>query len=122
MVKYVANSLEAFPGPANQTRCFAHILNLVAKCIMKQFDTPKQKPDRRCKDNDDNIGATELALQALTDEIEEIREENDSDEEEGETGEENDELVDGREGMTDEEILELDEKVRPVHLVLVEVC
>jgi hypothetical protein len=31
----------AFPGAANQTHCFTHILNLVVKVILHQFDAPK---------------------------------------------------------------------------------
>ena len=33
--------IETFPG-ANQTRCFAHILNLVAKSVLRQFEAPKK--------------------------------------------------------------------------------
>jgi hypothetical protein len=35
--------LDDFPGPANQTRCFLHILSITAKLIIKQFDVPKAK-------------------------------------------------------------------------------
>ncbi len=35
--------LDDFPGAANQTRCFAHIINLVVKSILRQFDVPKTK-------------------------------------------------------------------------------
>ena len=35
--------LEEFPGSVNRTHCFTHILNLVAKSILKQFDVPKTK-------------------------------------------------------------------------------
>ncbi|KAF8964442.1 hypothetical protein BDZ97DRAFT_1624243, partial [Flammula alnicola] len=38
MIDHLATLLAEFPGSANQTRCFTHILNLVAKCIMRQFD------------------------------------------------------------------------------------
>ena len=47
MIDHLAILLEAFPGLANHTRCFTHILNLVAKCIMKQFDAPKKKEKKR---------------------------------------------------------------------------
>ena len=43
MVEELANLLDDFPGPANQTRCFLHILNLVVKSIIRQFDLPKSK-------------------------------------------------------------------------------
>ena len=43
MIEELTNLLENFPGPANQTRCFTHILNLVVKSIIQQFDLPKTK-------------------------------------------------------------------------------
>jgi hypothetical protein len=43
MIDKLSSMLEDFPGAANWTRCFSHILNLVAKCVMKQFDLPKAK-------------------------------------------------------------------------------
>src|SRR6266567_2301250 len=43
MVEHLATLLEGFPGAANQTRCFAHILNLVAKSVLRQFEAPKEK-------------------------------------------------------------------------------
>jgi hypothetical protein len=43
MIQELANLLEHFPGPANQMRCFTHVLNLVVKSIIQQFDLPKIK-------------------------------------------------------------------------------
>lgn len=52
MVKHLATLVENFPGAANQTRCFTHILNLVAKSILRQFDVAKKaaddSPPQRC--------------------------------------------------------------------------
>ena len=31
MIQYLGNTLDEFPGPANQTRCFVHTVNLIAK-------------------------------------------------------------------------------------------
>jgi hypothetical protein len=41
MLQHLGNKLDDFAGEANQTRCFAHTLNLAAKAIIKQFDAPK---------------------------------------------------------------------------------
>ena len=41
MIQYLGNTLEDFPGPANQTRCFVHTINLIAKSILRPFDTQK---------------------------------------------------------------------------------
>ena len=41
MIKELRNLLDNFPGTVNQTRCFIHILNLVVKSILAQFDLSK---------------------------------------------------------------------------------
>ncbi|KAH7917203.1 hypothetical protein BV22DRAFT_986041, partial [Leucogyrophana mollusca] len=38
MVDALADLLPEFPGCANQTRCFSHTLNLVAKSIISLFN------------------------------------------------------------------------------------
>jgi hypothetical protein len=43
MVDKLAIQLDDFPGSASRVRCFAHILNLVVKSIMHQFDVPDKK-------------------------------------------------------------------------------
>jgi len=43
MIKYLGDTLDDFPGPANQTQCFAHTMNLIAKSILKPFDIQKAK-------------------------------------------------------------------------------
>ena len=46
MIQELANLLEEFLGALNQTWCFTHILNLVVKSILWQFDVPKAKADQ----------------------------------------------------------------------------
>jgi len=46
MIAELVNLLNDFAGPANQTRCFTHILNLVVKSVICQFDLPKSKGDK----------------------------------------------------------------------------
>ena len=48
MIEHLAVLIETFPGAANQTQCFAHILNLVAKTVLRQFEGPKK---RKAKDS-----------------------------------------------------------------------
>ncbi|KAF8583963.1 hypothetical protein K439DRAFT_1310968, partial [Ramaria rubella] len=38
MVKELDHLIETFPREANCTCCFAHIINLIAKSLLKQFD------------------------------------------------------------------------------------
>jgi hypothetical protein len=40
MIEELSEMIANFPGKPNQTRCFAHVLNLIAKTIIKQFDAP----------------------------------------------------------------------------------
>jgi hypothetical protein len=66
MIEELADLLDDFPGEANRTRCFTHILNVVAKSIIKQFDVPKA----RAKEVLDDM-ANELAALAVDLDIEE---------------------------------------------------
>ena len=43
MIEHLATLIDSFPGTANQTWCFTHILNLVAKSVLHQFEAPKAK-------------------------------------------------------------------------------
>jgi hypothetical protein len=43
MIEKIAGILTEFPGKANQTRCFLHIVNLVAKGVLRQFEPAKTK-------------------------------------------------------------------------------
>ena len=109
----MAKLLQTFPGAANRTRCFTHILNLVAKCIMKQFDAPKKKKDAEDDDNnDDDIDAADLqvALDELEEELEDERIDKDG------IGE-----FDIRIELTEEEVEALEETVKPVRRVLTKV-
>jgi len=115
MIDELSKLLDDFPGAANCTWCFTHILNLVAKSILKQFDLPKAEAD----------DALDAAAQALADlagdiEVEEelmgndlVEDDEDDDNSEG--------LADIRGEMSAEEVVELDESLRPVQLVLVKV-
>jgi hypothetical protein len=47
--------LDDFPGSANRTRCFNHIINLVAKTITKAFDVPKKKAGENLGDGDKEL-------------------------------------------------------------------
>jgi hypothetical protein len=113
MIDALSELVVAFPGAANRTRCFTHILNLVVKVILRQFDVLKAKADE----------ALDVATQALVDlagdiDVEEAAmddagDDEDSDREEG--------WFDPLYAMSQEEREDLDLSVRPVRLVLVKV-
>ncbi|KAF9440776.1 hypothetical protein P691DRAFT_686517 [Macrolepiota fuliginosa MF-IS2] len=53
MVDTLANTLLHFPGPANHAQCLAHIVNLVVKIILQQFDIPKKSATNSGDKSDD---------------------------------------------------------------------
>jgi hypothetical protein len=114
MVDALAELLVAFPGAANRTRCFTHILNLVVKVILRQFDVPKSEGGE----------ALDAASQALADlagniEMEEAEMDQGGDDEEADDREEG--WFDPLDRMSQEERETLELAVRPVRLVLVKV-
>ena len=122
MVEELDLLIDDFPGPANQTRCFLHILNLVVKSIIRQFDLPKTK--KASDDEEDEENEAEKEILKLADEIE--REEamaGVNGDEEDATEDDNDEgWVDKREEMTEGELRRLTRSVKPVRLLLSKVC
>ena len=62
MIERLAELIDNFPGTANQTRCFTHILNLVAKSVLRQFEAPKAK-------GIDSINEAMKELVAVSDEL-----------------------------------------------------
>jgi len=106
MIDHLATLLDNYPGSANRTRCFTHILNLVAKCIMKQFDTPKKnKTGGDASEMDDDV-ADDLA--AAFDELEEELDDEDR----------GDWEYDMHADMMNEDVEKLQENVKPVQRVL----
>ena len=53
MVESLATIMSHFIGEANQAWCLAHIVNLVAKIILCQFDNSKKKKKANKPENDD---------------------------------------------------------------------
>jgi hypothetical protein len=121
MIAHLSILVSDFPGAANQTRCFTHILNLVAKSILRLFDMPK-----KVGDGDEGIGDTADVMATLAREVgsscdvdSEDPTEDDAGEEVG--GDDNDDGRDERDGMSEGEVAELEENIAPVRLVLTKV-
>jgi hypothetical protein len=117
MVIELKDLIPSFPGEPNRARCFDHIVALVAKSAVRQFDLPK--------------GLADAALDDAERELRELAEGIDLEEEETrgkwESTDEN-EKDDGDDGWIDEvaglpvaDREELEECIRPVRLVLVKV-
>jgi len=95
MIKCIGRSLEKFPGPANQTRCFTHTVNLIAKLILKPFDTRKAENTQAFED-----ALAEIREQAKGDDEkeggEDEEEEEEEEEEEGEDDDDDDDKLAAR--------------------------
>jgi hypothetical protein len=115
MIVELSNLLVGFPGAANRSRCFTHVLNLAAKSIIRQYDLPKAQADVAMDE-----AAKELANLAADLELEEILTRGKEDAG-GENDDDDDGWVDENAMLTDEERTELDVTVKPVRLMLVKV-
>ena len=110
MIDELANLVKTFPSEAMHIRCFAHVINLVVKSILKQFDLPDKKKNKIL-----NEGLRELrALGADLEVEEQMRDRDDADDNVGG-------WVDEHKEMTEEKLEELENQVLPVRKVLVKV-
>lgn len=119
MIEELAKLIDKFPGAPNRTQCFTHILNLVAKCILKQFDLPKVKAGVVL--DDAAIALRELAGEIEAEEADMARDMRASGEADDDDDDDIQSLLDARSGMSEEEVTELEESVQPVRLILVKV-
>ncbi len=60
MVDDLTDRLLEYPNEEHRTQCFAHVVNLVVKSLLNQFEPPK-------KSKDNAIDATERDLLVLAD-------------------------------------------------------
>lgn len=118
MIKEMGRRLAAFEGQYSHVRCFCHIINLIAKAMLAQFDVRgADKPD---EDADEDVRALLKLAEDLSVEEAETRRELEA--ENGEVDIEDDkEWVDEVATMDDFERDEFEEEVRPVKMVLVKV-
>ncbi len=111
--------LPGFPGQANQTHCFTHIINLVAKSLMKLFEVKK-------KSEEEILTKVEQNLQCLTDEIDmedletQIKMYQDS-RLGAEEVDDNDDIFDEISEMDEYEATEFQDEILPIWLMLVKV-
>jgi hypothetical protein len=114
MTAELADIVKEFPGAKNQTRCFLHVLNLVVKSIIRQFDLPKNQADELLDEAQDELH--NLGRNLEDEELISQRDGMMDDEDDSVEG-----WVDEREEMTAAERKELDESVRPLRLMLTKV-
>ena len=134
MIKSLANIIAHFPSAANRARCTAHIINLVSKIILCQFDARKKaKPQKKSENanNDANeeptnsmeVDEEERSFTALAEGLDREEQEVADDKSEDEDLSENigADLEEIEEAMKDN-ILEVAKKVKPIQRVLFKVC
>jgi len=119
MIEHLATLIENFPGAANQTRCFMHILNLVAKSVLPQFEAPKSKGGKVLDDVARELAAVLDDLEGLDDD--DVASKSGDDEDGGEGGDDVDDdvvdddedgLLDERDGISEEELASLEKSVK----------
>ena len=136
MIESLTNIISHFPGAANCARCTAHIVNLVSKIILQQFDARKKTkgPKKKSEKADDKVNSTntnneptnnaelenENDLSTFADDLD--REEQDVADDEDDDMSKNiaADLEEIEEAMK-EEIAEVAKKVKPIRLVLFKV-
>ena len=116
MIEHLAVLIDTFPGASNQTRCFAHILNLVAKSVLRQFEAPKKGKavDDAAKElaavvneiDGDNDEASDSGTNESGDECDDVDDEVIDDNEDG--------LPDEQDELSEEELLSVKESVKPI--------
>jgi hypothetical protein len=117
MIKSLSETIASFPRDVNCTQCFNHVIALVVKRLIRQFDVPKGETDKVTQD-------TEKELRELVKEsdIEELLTQSlqDAGDDDGDVDDE-DGLEDVWLEMSMEAREELDTSTRPVKMVLVKV-
>lgn len=117
MIWYLGETLKGFSGPANQTQCFVHTINLIAKSILKPFKTRKTKDIQVFNGITQAIaGVTEGTEGATGDEEKDNGEDNG---EEEQADDEKDQDADEHEEALDNE---LSSSLDPIRMMLLKVC
>lgn len=127
MIEALAKILEKYPGACNRVRCFAHIINLVVKLILRQFDSTKRSKKRSKNksdapsDTDDDLQLEE-ELAAFKEELREHEEERAMDEGEEDDDDLLEEDFEEIELLLKDELARVAEGIKPIGTVLTKVC
>lgn len=123
MVQEMVRLIDSFGGSAAHTRCFLHIINLVAKSLLRQFDMKKKKgvsdsTEMMEEDTRESLNAKELQALRIDNDEDDLAvhgndDDGDDDSEEG--------WVDEVEEMTEEKRRALERSILPVKFALAKV-
>lgn len=117
MIEVLPELIAGFPGAANHTRCFNHIVALVAIRIVRQFDVSSGEDNEAMDEAERELQELAEGLdieEAVTQREREV--DNDGDE-----GDDDDGWREERERLSVADRKELDESVRPIRMLLVKV-
>lgn len=123
MVRELSKLLSEYEGEFGHTRCFLHVINLVAQSILRQFDVKELSEDEIETLTDDTAKKLAKLAVGLEDEEAATQMEGIDLEELDDEGEDNDEAdwVDEMESMSEEEHLEFQSEIEPIKTVLMKV-
>ncbi|KAJ7135162.1 hypothetical protein C8R46DRAFT_888404, partial [Mycena filopes] len=60
MARVLETLIPPFDAEKDRTRCFAHVINLVAKSMLRMFDPPKDTDKEGERDDNDDEGAPQF--------------------------------------------------------------
>lgn len=116
MIEELEQLLAVFPGEAGWTRCLAHIINLIAKSVIKQFDIPKAKTGEVLDDALEELIALANEIEVEERLTRESANEDDDLEDDNEEG-----WIDEQAKLSKEDQEKLNKDVQLVRLVLVKI-
>lgn len=118
MIDELQKILPSFRGRRGHVRCMAHIINLVAKGILRPFEVKKKQTS-----GSDNNGNGDDDSPDLASALEELQAQLRDLEENGVCDEDDDDgFVNMLKEMSEGEMSEWTEAVAPIHMALVKVC
>jgi hypothetical protein len=117
MIDKMSTALPIFPGEEHHVHCFNHIINLVAKSLLKLFDVPKKSASETVDDAEMALQglAGDLDLEELQTQLGEFLAQGDAD------ADNEDDVVDALSRMTDAERTAFRSAVAPIQSALVKV-
>jgi hypothetical protein len=119
MVDQLEGLVSNFAGATNRTRCFVHIINLIAKTIIRQFDIPEAKEEQLV-----DAAMAELCALATDMDMEDLltwANRGYSSDEENDEDDDTDGWMDERGALSASDLKELEKDVWPIRKVLVKV-
>jgi hypothetical protein len=110
MVDELGALIDNFSGGASQTCCFAHIINLITKMIIQQFDVPKTKEGENV-----NVAMAELLVLSSDMDVEDLLTQASHSQSDGDSDEDNEDgWVDEKGKLLTSDLKELEEDIQPI--------